>query len=254
MNSPALVLSKMMQRMQYNLGRVQKEAGLQLDRAGSQLTNDVAYLQETSRHRQMMPLYDAVPQVNDAWIAPNASLIGEVIVSKWATVWYNVTIRAELNAVRIGNFSSIGDGTSIYSSHALPHGVASSVNIGKNVTIEAGCSIHSSIIDDDVVIGANSVVGAGAMIERGAVLLPNSVVPPGCVIPSGQVWGGATPGCTYVRDLTEAEMNENYMASYSKGAVSENSFSLYPRGFEQDQTDESAQDYAERNYFANIKQ
>ena len=92
-------------------------------------------------------------------------------------------------------------------------------------------------------------------IERGAVLLPNSVVPPGRVIPSGQVWGGATPGCTFVRELTQQEMNDNYMASYSKGAISEDSsFSLYPRGFDQDKTDETAQDYAERNYFANIKQ
>ena len=152
---------------------------------GSVFTNDIAYLQESSRHRQRMPLYDAVPQVSDAWIAPNASLIGDVMVSKWATVWYNVTIRAELNAVRIGHFSSIGDGTSIYSAHALPHGMASSVNIGKNVTIEAGCSLHSCIIDDDVVVGAGSVVCAGARIERGAVILPNTVVPHGRLIPSG---------------------------------------------------------------------
>ena len=115
-----------------------------------------------------MPLYDCIPAVKDAWIAPNASLIGNVVVSKGATVWYNVTIRAELNAVRIGHFSSIGDNTSIYTAHALPHGLAASVNIGKNVVIEAGCSIHSCIIDDDCVIGANSVVLEGARIERGA--------------------------------------------------------------------------------------
>ena len=82
-----------------------------------------------------MPLYDAIPEVSDAWVAPNATLLGDVIVSKWATIWYNVTIRAEINAVRIGNFTSVGDGTSIYSTHALPHGLSSSVNIGKNVTI-----------------------------------------------------------------------------------------------------------------------
>lgn len=125
---------------------------------GSNWTQDIAYLQDSSRHRQRMPLYDAIPKVDDAWVAPNATLVGEVIVSKWATVWYNVTIRAEMNAVRIGHFTSIGDRTSINSTHALPHGLASSVNIGKNVTIEAGCSINSCIIDDDCVIGANSVV------------------------------------------------------------------------------------------------
>lgn len=63
-----------------------------------------------------------------------------------------------MNAVRVGHFSTIGDGTTILSAHALPHGLASSVNIGKNVTVEAGCSIHSCIIDDDCVIGARSTI------------------------------------------------------------------------------------------------
>jgi len=148
----------------------------------------------------MMPLYDSAPIVNNAWVAPNASLVGEVIISKWATIWYNVTIRAEQNAVRIGHFTSVGDGTSIYSLHALPHGLSSSVNIGKNVTIEAGCCINSCIIDDDCVIGAGSVIGAGARVERGAVLLPNTIVPAGRLIPAGQVWGGNT--AAFVRELS----------------------------------------------------
>lgn len=112
-------------------------------------------------------------------------VVGEVIVSKWATVWYNVVIRAEYNAVRVGHFSSIGDGTTINTACALPHGVAASVNIGKNVTIEPNCSIYSCIIDDDVVIGQGSVIMQGARIERGAHILPNSVVQPGRLIPAG---------------------------------------------------------------------
>jgi carbonic anhydrase/acetyltransferase-like protein (isoleucine patch superfamily) len=106
-------------------------------------------------------------------------------VSKWATVWYNVTIRAELNPVRIGYFSSIGDNTTITTACALPHGLACSVNIGKNVTVEQNCSIYSSIIDDDVVVGAGSVIMPGARLERGCQILPNSVVPPGKLIPAG---------------------------------------------------------------------
>lgn len=205
-----------------------------------------------------MPLYDQIPKVQSAWVAPNATLVGEVIVSKWATIWYNVTIRAEQNAVRIGNFTSVGDGTAINSLHALPHGLASSVNIGKNVTIENGCSINSCIIDDDCVIGAGSVVGPGARIERGAVLLPNTVVPPGRLIPAGQVWGGNS--ATFVRELSQQELNDNYMASYTKGAPvgsKDSAFSLYPY-------DDYAEDgypggnnvskYVEEKYFANLKQ
>jgi gamma-carbonic anhydrase len=125
-----------------------------------------------------MPIYDLSPDVDTAWIAPNATLgkpqcclltflVGEVIVSKYASVWYNVVIRAEINPVRIGHFSSIGDNTNINTACSLPHGIAASVNIGKNVTIEANCSIYSCIIDDDVVIGHNSVIMPGARLERG---------------------------------------------------------------------------------------
>lgn len=251
MNSPAFFVQKCIQRLNYNAGRVCKEAGLSLDRFGSSLSNDVAYMQESSRHRQMMPLYDAIPKSEDAWVAPNASLIGDVMVSKWATVWYNVTIRAELNAVRIGHFSTIGDNTSIYTAHSLPHGVPASVNIGKNVVIEAGCVIHSSIIDDDCVIGANSIIGAGARIQRGAVLLPNSVVPPGRLIPAGQVWGGSPIG--YVRDLSEQEQLQNYTASYSAGASQgANKFSLWPHEVSNDNSGESMEQYAQNNYFRNL--
>jgi carbonic anhydrase/acetyltransferase-like protein (isoleucine patch superfamily) len=129
-----------------------------MDRYGSRMHNDVAYHIEYSRHRQILPLYDQVPSAKAAWVAPNATLVGSVFLSKYATVWYGVTIRGDMNPVRIGHFSSIGDGSTINTNHSLEHSLASSVNIGKNVTIEPNCNIHSSIIDDDCVIGAGSVI------------------------------------------------------------------------------------------------
>ena len=47
-----------------------------MDRLGSKIENDIAYLQDLSRHRQILPLYDAVPEASDAWVAPNACLAG----------------------------------------------------------------------------------------------------------------------------------------------------------------------------------
>jgi carbonic anhydrase/acetyltransferase-like protein (isoleucine patch superfamily) len=114
-----------------------------------------------------LPLYDQIPQIQDAWVAPNATLVGSVHLSKYSTVWYGVTIRGELNPVRIGHFSSIGDGSTIHTAHSLSHGMAASVNIGKNVSIGADCNIHSCIIDDDVVVGQNCIIQQGARLERG---------------------------------------------------------------------------------------
>lgn len=149
----------------------------------------------------MLPLYDAVPAAKSAWVAPNATLVGNVTLSKFSTVWYGATIRAELNPVRIGHYTSIGDGCTINTNHSLEHSICSSVNIGKNVTIKADCNIHSCIIDDDCVIGENSIIEQGARLERGCVILPNSIVRAGSLIPAGQVWGGSP--VTFVRSLTE---------------------------------------------------
>jgi len=85
-------------------------------------------------------------------------LAGDVFLSKYATIWYGAILRAEFHAIRVGNFSSIGDRCTLHTAHSLPHNVTASINIGKNVTIQAGCNLHSCIIDDDVVIGTNSMI------------------------------------------------------------------------------------------------
>ena len=187
-----------------------------MDRFGSRLSNDIAYKADLSRHRQVLPLYDQAPQTKDAWIAPNACLVGDVFLSKYATVWYGATLRAELNAIRVGHFSSIGDGSTVHTHHSMPGGMVASVNIGKNVTIGSNCNIHSCIIDDDCVVGHNSVIQQGARLERGCEILPNSVVRAGSLIPAGQVWGGNP--VTFVRNLSEKEQVSNYQRSYTNSA------------------------------------
>lgn len=225
-----------------------------MDRFGSRMHNDAAYRLEFSRHRQILPLAEQVPQAQAAWVAPNSTLVGSVFVSKYATIWYGVTIRGELNPVRIGHFTSVGDGCTIKTDHSLAATLAASVNIGKNVTIEADCNIHSCIIDDDCYIGAGSVIQQGARLERGCHILPNSVVKAGSLIPAGQVWGGS-PHAVFVRELSEQEQMENYAKSYTNGAsdFSQTTLSsVWPGQFDDAPVapgEQSLKEYAEENYF-----
>lgn len=122
-------------RSSHSFGRFLKELGLHIDRYGSQLSYDIAYKQKLSRAQQIMPLYDHKPIVRNAWVAPNAHLVGRVLISSWATIWYGAVLRAELHTIRIGHFSSVGDGTVMYSSISMPVNVPPSINVGKNVTI-----------------------------------------------------------------------------------------------------------------------
>lgn len=72
-----------------------------MDVLGSQMSKDIAYLEPVSRHRNIMPLYDLRPNiVTDQFIAPNASIVGEVMVGEDSIVWYGAVLRGDINAIR----------------------------------------------------------------------------------------------------------------------------------------------------------
>ena len=131
-----------------------------------------------------LPLYDLEPKTENNWIAPSATVIGEVMLRRFATVWYNAVVRGDINRVEIGGFSSIGENSVLMTAPSLPTGMRAKLTIGRNSTIGAGCSLYSCSIGDDVLIGDKCVVLEGAKIENAAQLLPGSVVPPGRLIPT----------------------------------------------------------------------
>lgn len=137
----------------------------------------------------------------------------------YCTIWHNVVIRGDINIVKIAQYTSVGDRTVITTVASLPHGFPAVVHIGQHVTIQAGCSLTSCIIEDEAFVGANSVITEGCRIEKGAIILPNSVVPPGRLIPAGQVWGGNP--VEYVRDALESEIFHNYASTYENFSLGE---------------------------------
>jgi carbonic anhydrase/acetyltransferase-like protein (isoleucine patch superfamily) len=178
------------------------------------LAKGIGYFEKLSKHRAILPLYDLEPAyAHTAFIAPNATLVGEVQVADFANIWHNVVIRGDINIVRIGEYTNIGDHTVVHTANSLPTGIPAGVYIGPHVTIQSHCSLYSCIIEDEVFIGANSVILEGSRVERGAVIVPNSVVPPGRLIPAKQVWGGNP--VEYIRDVEESEMFANYTLSYN---------------------------------------
>jgi len=155
-----------------------------------------------------MPLYDLSPEIyTNTYIAPNCTIIGEVVIGSETNIWYGVVIRGDINAVRIGNNTSIGDNTVIHTAGSLPTGIPASVNVGTYVTIQSGCTLYSCTIDDEVFVGFKSIILEGAKLERGCAIGANSVVPPGRLIPAGQLWAGNP--VEYIRDLSKAELAFN---------------------------------------------
>lgn len=100
--------------------------------------------------------------MDDNFIAPNATVAGEVFLNSNSTVWYNAVVRGDLNKVEIGDSVSVGEGTVINTVASLPTGLEASTYIGHNVSIGANSVLTSCYISDDVVIGARSIVMEGA--------------------------------------------------------------------------------------------
>jgi carbonic anhydrase/acetyltransferase-like protein (isoleucine patch superfamily) len=194
-----------------------------------------------------MALNELKPSVDYSFIASNATLTGEVYVSSYASVWYNATLRAEINPIRVGSYSSVGDGCVLHTHCAVPSGVPGSITIGKHVTIQNNCTIFSSIIDDEVFIGANSVIGEGCKIEKGAVIAPNSLVPPGRLIPGRQLWAGNP--AKFVRDLTESEVYSYYVQTFNTWNLAQSHLNGFDKKNDDIDPESLVANYLSENYF-----
>lgn len=131
---------------------------------------------------------DQSPKINStAFIAENASVIGDVRIGERSSVWYNVVIRGDVAPIRIGDESNIQDGSVLHGTYDKA-GVNVGVTIHDRVTVGHlvmlhGCEIGSgslvgmnSTIMDQVKIGENSIVGAGSLVTEGKVFPANSLI------------------------------------------------------------------------------
>ena len=131
-----------------------------------------------------LPLYDIEPRTENNWIAPSATVIGEVQLRSFASVWYNAVLRGDINRIDIHPFVCIGENSVLLTAPSLPTGEHAKLQVGSNSTIGNNCTLYSCEIGQDVMIGDKCVILEGAKIEDGAQILAGSVVPPGRLIPA----------------------------------------------------------------------
>lgn len=220
----------MIRKVTFELGRAVRETGQALDRLGLRVLGDSAFKERFSRHRQIMNLYDKCPVIaHDVWVAPNATVIGDVEIANDASIWYNVVIRGDLNQVRIGNRTNVQDRTVIHTASTSNPGLAPGASIGNDVTIGHGCTLYSCTIENNALIGMGSIILDGALVESNTIIAAGSVVPPGRRIPSGQLWAGNP--AKYIRDISEDEMKDiTKQATEYKGIAQTHSDEFLPYG------------------------
>lgn len=130
-----------------------------------------------------MPVYalgDRVPEVHpDAYVHPDAVVIGAVVIGAESTIWPTAVLRGDYGEIRIGERTSIQDGTVIHAVVEQPTTIGSRCVVGHIAHLE-GCTV-----EDDALIGSGSVVLHRAMVRHGALVAAGAVVPNDMEVPAG---------------------------------------------------------------------
>ncbi|KAL7550624.1 hypothetical protein ACHAWF_013845 [Thalassiosira exigua] len=122
-----------------------------------------------------------------AFVAPSASVIGDVTLGKDSSVWYGATVRGDVHKITLGENTSVGDRAVIHV--AKIQGDFPSI-VGDNVTIGPGAIVHAATLEDGSVVGASAQVLDGSVVGKNAIVAPGSVVTPGTSVGEGEYWSG----------------------------------------------------------------
>jgi len=142
------------------------------------------------------------PKVDaEAWVAPNATLIGQVSLAARASVWYSATLRAEAEPIVIGAGTNIQDGATVHVDPEYPVRVGAGVSVGHNAVL------HGCTIEDGALIGMGAIVLNGAVVGAGSLVAAGALIPQGVVIPPRSLVAGV-PGRVR-RELSDAELTAN---------------------------------------------
>ena len=147
----------------------------------------------------IVPVKGFTPKVeSSAFIAPNATLIGDVEIGANASIWFGVILRGDGPGIRVGENSNLQDGTVV---HIASRGLMTTV--GRNVTVGHMVLLHACEVQDDSFVGMHSTVLDGAVIETGAMVAVGAVVTPRKIVRKGELWAGNP--AQKLRDLTEKD-------------------------------------------------
>jgi carbonic anhydrase/acetyltransferase-like protein (isoleucine patch superfamily) len=139
-------------------------------------------------HDWRVPLFsfeDHQPEVSpEAWIAPTASIVGNVRVEAEASVWYGAVLRGDFGPIVVRRGANVQDGS------VLHGGTDPVTEVGEGATIGHLCVVHGAVIQAEALVGNGVTVLDGAVVGRRALVAAGATVPPGLVIPDGMLAAG----------------------------------------------------------------
>ncbi len=145
-----------------------------------------------------------------AWIAPTATIVGDVYIEDEASVWYGAVLRGDFGRIIVRRGANVQDGS------VLHGGTDPSADIGEGATIGHLCVVHGAVIGSEALIGNGATVLDGAVVGSRALVAAGSIVPPGMTIPDGMLAVG-----TPARVTGEVTGNAKFWVDTNPGAYRE---------------------------------
>ncbi len=139
------------------------------------------------------------PKSGDFWVAPDANVIGDVVLGEGASVWFGATLRGDNETITIGKGTNVQENTVMHTDIGYP------LTIGRDCTIGHKAMLHGCTIGDETLIGMGATILNGAVIGKNCLIGAGALIPEGKEIPDGSLVMGM-PG-KVVRQLDEAAID-----------------------------------------------
>ncbi|MFJ2902709.1 gamma carbonic anhydrase family protein [Streptomyces sp. NPDC091279] len=133
----------------------------------------------------------------EAFVAPTASVIGDVTLAQGASVWYGAVLRGDVERISVGARSNVQDNCTLHADPGFP------VTIGERVSVGHNAVVHGATVGDDCLIGMGATVLNGAVIGAGSLVAAQALVPQGMRVPPGSLVAGVPAKVR--RELSEEE-------------------------------------------------
>lgn len=134
----------------------------------------------------ILPVENINPQFgNNCFIAPNATIVGDVVMGDYCSIWFNAVVRGDVNFIRIGNKVNIQDGACIHCTYKK-YGTT----IGNNVSIGHHAIVHGCTLNDNVLIGMGAIIMDGAIVNSHTIIAAGAIVLEGMACDAGSIYAG----------------------------------------------------------------
>jgi carbonic anhydrase/acetyltransferase-like protein (isoleucine patch superfamily) len=160
-------------------------------------------------HAQFQNFLHRAPTLGKGvYIARGAVVVGDVTLGEESSVWYNATLRGDINRIAVGHHTNIQDNSVVHLADEHP------CLIGNYVTVGHSAIVHACTVGDEVLIGMGAVVLDGAVIEKHCLIGARALVTQGMRIPEGSLVMGSPAKVVRVMDMEERLLLKGWAEKY----------------------------------------